>query len=488
MTNVIYYDGDRVTISKQSKRNLPHIVTVRDINGKHKKQFSFKTASEARKKYLDIENAKIVPVADTVVDLNWTLVDIGNYFLADYDNFQEGDNGEEYISEKDLNRYWLALWRFHEAYCLDECPASRVVNGPTQQRKDTILVKCTNPHMTLGSIRTFSAKKLSNYLHAATSFITNKPLAFSGIDHSRMEINQIFNALPDNIITKKHFNFKVMKKAKQKVSYREAFEPQEITKLFGAMSEYESPYRYLWYIAFNTGLRPNELLGLRQDDLAVDDNGNMMLRVKRRLHKQSKADGNKYIIRAGSKTFKSRKGDAGVREIPANKELIDVWNKHIALNNSFKNDKKYKSYYRKARVHLAKNHSQSSVDIAKNLMFTRMPVVSHQTSKDMNECGFLDFRLGYPLTADILRHDIRHYASLVNITKKMLGSYTARHTCITNWAKYLYGKQIGNKIIGITDLMVLSGHAELQTFKRYIDETQFAPAAMVDLMKEHSLK
>ena len=58
MTNVIYYDGDRVTISKQSKRNLPHIVTVRDINGKHKKQFSFKTASEARKKYLDIENAK----------------------------------------------------------------------------------------------------------------------------------------------------------------------------------------------------------------------------------------------------------------------------------------------------------------------------------------------------------------------------------------------------------------------------------------------
>ena len=117
-----------------------------------------------------------------------------------------------------------------------------------------------------------------------------------------------------------------------------------------------------------------------------------------------------------------------------------------------------------------------------------MPVLSHQTSKDMNECGFLDFRLGYHLTADILRHDIRHYARLVNITKKMLGSYTARHTCITNWAKYLYGKQIGNKIIGITDLMVLSGHAELHTFKRYIDETQFAPAAMVDLMKEHSLK
>ena len=305
MKNIIYYDGDQVTVYKHKTRNK-YVVNVRNLNKKHKAEFSFKTRRQAELK----RNEIFASVHSSRVPqdiLQWRLPDIGNHFLSRYTNKNKDyPEDKSYIDTKTKQSIWRTLWRFHEAYCdFAKCKASRVQRGPNQTSKYFKLLACDNPYMTLANIKNFDEMVWANYLDNATGLGGQKFLSKSTLDNARKRLNQIFSAIDASVMPDKYFNFKLqIHTFVHETQQREAFNKDEVQLLFRTMGEYESPYRYLWYIAFNTGLRTNELLALRPDHLRHDNNGHWKLYVERILYKQTAEEGNEYVIRMGTKTYK----------------------------------------------------------------------------------------------------------------------------------------------------------------------------------------
>ena len=137
-----------------------------------------------------------------------------------------------------------------------------------------------------------------------------------------------------------------------------------------------------------------------------------------------------------------------------------------------------------------RDYGSRSHSAMQNLMFTSLPILDIQSDrKGQNYLeDIIGDALGLPLNSELLREDITYYANIAGLQKNKLGHYTARHTCITNWVKYLYGQEINGRTIGYADIMKLSGHANMETFKKYIDETQLAPPEMVEILDKIAMK
>jgi integrase len=233
---------------------------------------------------------------------------------------------------------------------------------------------------------------------------------------------------------------------------------EEAESILACMEERQYPLRFLYQFSLETGLRPNELLGLTYDKIFIEKDISYVL-IDQRIDKVDPKDGGPYYqILPGTKTYdpavhKTIEDDPGYRNVPLTKKASVALTQHKFLEDELMNQYAERIHNDKQNFMRSHKFAQESWTDIERLVFKRLPVLKRQGSLQsarLSDNVIANRNLMRPLTDSLVTDDLKYFAAQVGISipnAEVFGIRNSRNYLVTKALRKMSAQKV-RKIVG----------------------------------------
>ena len=233
---------------------------------------------------------------------------------------------------------------------------------------------------------------------------------------------------------------------------------EEAESILACMEKRQYPLRFLYQFSLETGLRPNELLGLTHDKIFIKEDISYVL-IDQRIAKVDPEDGGPYYqILPGTKTYdpavhKTIEDDPGYRNVPLTKKASVALTQHKLLEDELMNQYAKRIHNDKQKFMRSHKFAQESWTDIERLVFKRLPVLKRQgrlQSAQLSDNAIANKQLMWALTDSLVTKDLKYFAAQVGISipnAEVFGIRNSRNYLVTKALRKMPAQKV-RKIVG----------------------------------------